>query len=280
MRPGAATKKKLAKMPSSNEKGYTAAERIFLEVDMQAILMAAGVGSRISNEIKGPKNTLSIGDQSIIAHTVRMLGKNGCEANVVVGYEKEYIFKALEGLPVNYIENPFYRVTNSIGSLWLAREVVKEAIEKGEDLICANADVYWEQSVLDKLLASTGDTVMLGDVSRALVGDYFFKLDDKGHILDYGKTLAEGDRHCEYVGIALIRNEILPRFYANMERLIWQENYDMWWEDILYRFCEVNPINVTDVDGLFWAEVDYFHDYERILAYLDIDMASVSEGLR
>lgn len=247
---------------------------------MQAILMAAGVGSRISSKIKGPKNTLSIGGQSIIAHTVEMLADNNCKASVVVGYEKEYIFEALEGMEVNFIENPFYRVTNSIGSLWIAREVIRKAIENGEDLICANADVYWEQPVLDLLLASKDDAVMLGDASRAIIGDYFFSLDDTGHIIEYGKELAEDVRSCEYVGIALIRNEFLPTFYANMEKLIWQENYNMWWEDILYRSCENNPVKVIDVDGLFWAEVDFFQDYERILKYLGIDLASVAEGLR
>lgn len=92
---------------------------------MKAILMAAGKGSRISRHIgENPKCTLDIGGIPLIRNTVEMLLANDIEVNMVVGYEKEIIYDVLDGLPVKYYYNPFYDVTNSIASLWFAKEAL------------------------------------------------------------------------------------------------------------------------------------------------------------
>ena len=59
---------------------------------MRAIIMAAGIGSRISNNVQKPKSTLAVSNSTIIGHTVELLDKNGVEVAVVVGYKKNYIY--------------------------------------------------------------------------------------------------------------------------------------------------------------------------------------------
>jgi L-glutamine-phosphate cytidylyltransferase len=239
---------------------------------MKAIFMAAGVGSRLSSKTNRPKSTLEIGDDTIIGHTVQMMQNHGIESNFIVGFEKEVIKETLAAFsPLTYFENPFYRVTNSIGSLWIARAALVDAAKAGEDLILANADVYWDEDILSALLSYDSPVVMLGDRTRCADGDYFFHLED-GKITSYGKGLALEERSCEYVGIAKVRADFLPVFIENLDHLIWQENYDMWWEDVLYRSCETHPVDVVDVEGAFWAEVDYLDDYRRILTHLGLDV--------
>jgi len=41
----------------------------------------------------------------------------------------------------------------------------------------------------------------------------------------------------------------------------------MWWEDVLYSMASERPVIAKDVDGAFWAEVDYIEDYLRIQEY-------------
>jgi len=247
---------------------------------MKAIFMAAGVGSRLSSKTNRPKSTLEIGDDTIIAHTVRMMEKHSIQSNFIVGFQKDVIEDTLaEFDDVVYYENPFYRVTNSIGSLWVGRKAIEEAAAAGEDLLLANADVYWGEDILSKLLASDVPALLLGDRTRCEDGDYFFHLED-GKITEYGKEMAPERRSCEYVGIGKIRADFLPTFLENLDRLIWQENYNMWWEDVLYRSCEKHPVDVIDVDGTFWAEVDYVYDYERILKHLGLDVESALSKVR
>lgn len=231
----------------------------------KAILLAAGRGNRISRMIRDvPKSTLPLNGIPLIRITVEKLLRLGLEPMVVVGYQKDSIKKALEGLPVTFYHNPFYAVTNSIASLWFARA------ELTEDVLIMNADVYVSDEIMNNILEDPRQAVMSIDVTRRKTGDYFFATTASGAIRKFGKELPLDERSCEYVGLAKVRKPFLEQFTARLEELIDQEKYMLWWENVLYSFAEQNelPIYTSDVEQLFWSEIDYFDDYERILKYL------------
>lgn len=233
---------------------------------MKAILMAAGYGGRISQFTNEPKSLLRINNKTIIRHTVEMLVENNISVTVIVGFKHELIEQELKDLPVKFYYNPFFRVTNSIASLWLA----KEEINCQEDIILGNADVYWEEPILKKLLSSDKDVLVLGDKSRKMEGDYFFAC--KNDIIQkYGKELLPEERTCEYVGLAIIKKAFLPIFKKQVEFLVNEGQYNLWWENALYTISDIHPIYVKDVEGVFWSEVDYIEDYERIKKYIEKD---------
>lgn len=229
---------------------------------MKAILLAAGKGTRISRMVQNvPKSTLPINGIPLIRHSVQLLADEGIETIVCTGYEREMIVDALEGMTVKYYNNPFYDVTNSIASLWFARE------EINDDMLILNADVYFSKDLLHQILNDDRPAVMAIDTSRVEVGDYFFKTVD-GCIKKYGKDLPLSERSCEYVGIAKIKKSFTSQFVQQMKTLINSQNHGLWWENVLYSLTETKEINVLDVNGLFWSEIDYFDDYERILNYV------------
>ena len=232
---------------------------------MKAIIMAAGVGSRISRHVNKPKSLLEIEGKPLLLRTVEMLQKNNIEPMVIAGYEHQQIEKVLAPTGVKIRYNPFYRVTNSLGSLWFARDYIPE----DEDLLLMNADVFWEQDILDILLAEEKEAVLLADSStkRLDEGDYFFGCD--GNVLmKYGKELAREIRTHEYVGVSRVRKSFMPFFKAKLEEMIEAGKYDGWWENILYACSEERDVFVRDIAGHFWAEVDYIDDYERIMDYI------------
>lgn len=225
---------------------------------MKAILLAGGKGTRISKYVSGkPKSTLDIGGVTLIRNTVEMLIKNNIDVSIVIGYNKEMIIDSLEGLNVKYFYNPFFDITNSIASLWFAK---KELI--GDDIIIANADVFWGQDILDILINYEKDQVMLMDSSRK--ADYLFKC-EKGKLIDHGKNLNESTG--EYIGIAKINAEFSKEFIDRLERLIEKQQYNLWWENILYSYIDELDINVYDIKGLFWYEIDYIEDYNRVVEF-------------
>lgn len=236
---------------------------------MKAILLAAGVGTRIARELQLPKSCLEVNGKPIIRHTVELLKDNGIPTTVVVGYEKSTIFDALSGLDVDYFFNPFYKVTNSIASLWFARE----RLNGEDDLLIGNADVFFEQSILDIVTDGRKPRTMLVDKTRVEVGDYFVKTVD-GRLTAYGKELPLSERTAEYVGLACIRSEAVCDFSTSLETLVEQGRYNLWWENALYEFCLEKPVYIKDVEGRFWGEIDYIEDYKRILAYLDSKKAT------
>lgn len=230
---------------------------------MKAILMAAGYGGRISQFTNEPKSLLKLNNETIIRHTVEMLLKNNISVTIIVGFKNKLIEKELEDLPVKFYYNPFYKVTNSIASLWLA----KEELETDEDIILGNADVYWEENLLYELLNSEKKITILGDRSRRLIGDYFFGC--KNNIIQkYGKELLPEERTCEYVGLAKVKASFLPTFKSQVQYLIEDGQYNLWWENALYTVSDKFPIFVKDVENKFWAEVDYIEDYERLKEYI------------
>lgn len=232
---------------------------------MKAILLAAGKGTRISRMVKEiPKSTLPINGTPLIALAVDMLQKRGIETVVCVGYQQEAVREALKDYQVTYYFNPFFNVTNSIASLWFARQELD-----GECLIM-NADVFFSDAILQMILEDNRQAVMLVDQSRRKTGDYFFSTTDNGCIRKYGKDLPLQYRSCEYVGISKVTEEFMPHFVRRLNELIDDSKHDKWWEDTLYSFTHEDEhlIYTKDVGGLFWSEIDYFDDYERILNYL------------
>lgn len=231
---------------------------------MKAILLAAGRGTRISRMVKEiPKSTLPVKGVPLIQLTVDMLQRTGIETVVCVGYQQRMIREALRDYDVTYYVNPFYDVTNSIASLWFAKE------ELEGDCLVINADVFFSDTILEMIVEDPHQVVMLVDKSRRKTGDYFFSTTDNGCIKKYGKELPLQYRSCEYVGVSKITEMFMPHFTKRMDELINASKHNLWWEDTLYSFTKENEhqIYTRDVDGLFWSEIDYFDDYERILNY-------------
>ncbi|MDR0790916.1 MAG: NTP transferase domain-containing protein [Methanomassiliicoccaceae archaeon] len=230
---------------------------------MRAILMAAGTGNRISKDVTKPKSTLEVLDTTIIAHTVDMLIRNGIDVSVVVGYRKEEICANLSGRAVRFFFNPFYRVSNSSASLWFARELM----DGEEDILLINADIFWEQPMLDIIMSDDSDAMMFGDASRADNGDFFFNTVD-GKITAYGKELKREERNADSVGIAKVGKGFARKFRKWLESHVENEKYGALWENIFCERSKETDVHVRDVDGHFWAEVDRIEDYERIKNYL------------
>jgi choline kinase len=129
-----------------------------------------------------------------------------------------------------------------------------------------NADVYWEENLLSILTSDQRDCVMLCDSSRVEQGDYLFNVvDDK--IVSYGKGIDCRMANSEYVGLAMVRGEMVSRARERLMQMVeWQRVGD-WWEQILYSMTSERPIWAKDIAGHFWAEIDFIEDYHRILDY-------------
>ena len=230
---------------------------------MKAILLAAGVGSRISRAIDVPKSMLCVQDKPIIIRTVEMLQNRGFDVAVVVGFKGDDIKAALKGYDVTFYTNPFYRVTNSLGSFWFSRDFMTD-----EDTFIMNADVYLDERIIDRVIESPWEITVATDDSRALVGDFCYRVED-GIVTMYGKDLSDTQRTTESVGLAFVKGSFMPTFKERMESMVSAEHYDTWWDIVLYSYMDVSPVHALDVSDLFWAEVDYIDDYMRILDYID-----------
>lgn len=235
---------------------------------MRVLIMAAGIGSRISRHLHGrPKCCVSIAGQPLIRYTLGLLTGMGIrDIAVVTGYQSQMVTQALDGCRYTHYYNPFYPITNSIVSAWCARDFI--AAE--DDLVIMNGDVFAEEAVFRCLMEETRSPLMLFDTTRIQDADYRFQCSHDATLLKYGKELEDAETTGEYVGIGKIGGCALWDFKQRIVDMVNGQDYGCWWEEALYRTVgEGKQVHVRDVAGMFWAEVDYIEDYMRIQSYFD-----------
>lgn len=239
---------------------------------MKVIILAAGRGTRISREIDGkPKCTVPVEPGlPLIDYTVQLLNSRGIrDIRLIVGYEYRAIRQALAAYDVTYTVNPFFDVTNSLASLWFARDCF---VPPAESYLILNGDVYLSAPALDQVLAETASPVMFYDSGRIEGADYKFQVTG-GVLTKYGKDLSAADTTGEYVGCARFSGAYAAQFVERMNEMVDQQKHSVWWENVLYSLSHEQQIRVADLAGKFWAEVDYIEDYRRIMAYHQIGSA-------
>lgn len=227
--------------------------------------MAAGFGSRISRHLQNqPKCCVDIEGKALIRITLEQLNRRGISnVAIVTGYQEKYIHQALEGFQYSRYFNPFYRVANSVSSAWFARDYLA-----GDDIIIMNGDVFMEDDVIDEILSDNRSPLLFSDSTRIGEADYRFNWEND-RLLKYGKDLSNEETTGEYVGIAKLSRDYLVGFRQRVVDAMSTEDYQCWWEDIIYRTIDRgDEVFIRDIAGKFWAEVDYIEDYERIRAFM------------
>lgn len=228
---------------------------------MKAIILAAGVGSRISKFIEEkPKSMVDIGGVPLIRYTVDMLRSRGiADITIVVGYRACVIEEELRDANVNFVYNPFFDVTNGIASMWFARDYLVE----GEDTILMSGDVYLEPEIVDELISLDRSPVLLADSTRRVEADYRYYYEN-GILKRFGKDLTVEETTGECLGVAKLKGDFVGVYKAHMIDMINRQCHSVWWENVLYDLAAERDIYVHDVAGAFWAEVDFIEDCRRI----------------
>ena len=230
---------------------------------MKAIILAAGMGTRISKFIEEkPKCMVDVGGKTLIRYTIDLLKRKGVsEIVVAVGYKAEYVMEELKDCSVNFAYNPFFDITNGIASMWFAKEYLTD-----EETIVMSGDVYLEEEIIDRLMAFDKDPVLLADSGRIIEADYRYNYENC-ILKKYGKDLSIEETTGECLGVAKLGKQFVKIYREHMLKMINSQCHSVWWENVLYDLSSKENIYIADIKGCFWAEVDYVEDYRRILKY-------------
>ncbi len=221
--------------------------------------MTAGVGKRLQAlHINKPKCLIKVGGETLIRRSVNLLVSKGIsDITVIVGFKGHLIRNELNN-DVAYFENPDFHITNSIKSLWYAKDLLEG------DVLLLNGDLYYEHDILDYAINQTNPVVMLADSTRIDNADYRFGFSGN-QINRFGKHLTNQETDGEYVGIVRIDECFIQTFKQTLEEMITAGKSNIWWEDVLYSFISKQvPIHFFDVAGTFWSEVDTLQDYNYL----------------
>lgn len=229
---------------------------------MEYIILAAGVGTRLYPYTKNtPKCLIRISEkETVIERAVRLIKENDSHAHitVVVGFEAQQI-KTLLGDKCSFVTNPFYRITNSVASLWFVRDL----LQAGKPVVIINADIVFSQSLASVITQEPKDSVIYYDSSIHSNGDYNLQ-ELNGDMVVMGKEL--GEYTGEYVGITKYTPKGAMSLYKEIETMVSEELYDQWYENGLVQMSLMmqEKFKVVDVCDYQWSEIDSIDNLLKI----------------
>lgn len=221
---------------------------------MRAVILAAGKGSRLGVNLNGkPKCLLEVGGRSLLEHQLQSLrALEISDICIVVGYHKEMIHDQV-GDSCTLVANTLYRGTNSLYSLWLAREWIQGSFMLMNSDVIAHPDIYREiyqypGSVLAYDSTSGGD-------------DEHMKVVFENHCLTkIRKSLSEHEATGENLGIMKFDDLASKRLMVEADAMITAGEVQCWGPAAVDRICHQVPIHGIDASDKPWAEIDFPDD--------------------
>lgn len=229
---------------------------------MEYILLAAGVGSRLYPYTKNsPKCLVKVADnETVIERCIRLIKKNDADASitVVLGFQHEHIMDVL-GNQVKYIVNPFYKVTNSIASLWFAREILL----KKRPTVILNADIVFSSELAKEICKIPEESLIYYDSSIHTDGDYNVQEVD-GQMVVMAKELETYDG--EYIGITKFTPKDTGILLSEIDTMVHDNLYDQWYENALVQLSLTKrySFKTKDVCDYEWSEIDSISNLLKI----------------
>src|SRR5690242_5411912 len=172
---------------------------------MKAIILSAGQGSRLGHMVDDrPKCLIDFNGRTLLDRQLDTLEANGVhEAVVVTGFHDDRIEEALAkrsgGPAVRTIFNPFYKVADNTGSLFIAREELS-----GECLVW-NGDTLVSKSLMRRVVDNDRPGICVTvDRKDEYDEDDMKVVDEGGRLKAIGKRLSEGV-NAESIGLLAFR---------------------------------------------------------------------------
>ena len=233
---------------------------------MKAIILAAGIGSRIRPLTDNcSKSLLRIGDKTILEMMISHI--QDCNINEIVfvtGYLenqiKEYVKNNNQDLKAYFVTNERYTETNTGFSLLLTKDSVGDS-----DFIKFDADVVFDKEILERLLDSPEESALCIDRNIQLDAEEIkVVVDDKNRILKANKTIDPKEAIGESIGIEKIGKETAKRLFQELEEMMQDEkNHQEYYEAAYERLIEKGEsFHALDITGLDWVEIDTNEDFE------------------
>jgi 2-aminoethylphosphonate-pyruvate transaminase len=224
----------------------------------QAVILAAGLGSRLGN-IQGskPKSLLEVSNIILLDRTLKALQKAEFqEIYIVVGYQKELIIQfvnTIENDNVFLIENPKFRDYGSMYSLSQASEYIRDGF------YVFDGDLIWDEQILSVFVNQSIDSTILVEHSGSL--DECLPYFEAGKFVGFRKN-DPIKSFPEMIGITYIKKSTL----SLMIEINAENNYGLPYENALSEAVKnfAIPFNFVYVPGLLWSDVDNLADLDRM----------------
>ncbi len=230
---------------------------------MKAIILSAGQGSRLGQLTHDqPKCLIKFAGRSLLDRQLDTLVANGIDEVVVVtGFRDDQIeaslAKRIGGPKVRTVFNPFYKVADNLGSLFVARH------ELVGDVLVWNGDTLVSDELMRRVVANRGQVGICVTIDRK---DGYDPDDMKVIVAEDGRLRAIGKRiatgvNAESIGLLAFRGDGAARFRSAIERAMrTREGTTIWYLRVIHHLAQNGDVWTYDIAGEQWGEVDFPED--------------------
>lgn len=235
----------------------------------KAIILSAGQGSRLGHLTDDrPKCLIEFGGRTLLDRQLDTLAANGVgEAVVVTGFRDDLVEEAIArrsgGPSVRTTYNPFYKVADNLGSLFMARDELRG------DCLVWNGDTLVSDSLMARVAANArpGICVTIDRKDAYDADDMKVVVDPDGRLKAIAKRLPKDRVNGESIGLIALRAGGAERFREAIERDIRaSEGTTIWYLRVIHHLAERSDVWTLDINGEQWGEVDFPEDVERARA--------------
>ena len=247
---------------------------------MQAIIMAAGKGSRLGQLTKDkPKSFVEVKGIKLLEYNIALLHEYGITDIVVVtGYMSEKIEELCKNITgVRCVFNPFYEQVNVLGSFYIGMPYIHE------DIIYMHADTLCAPSIFDRLIHKLADIVL--PIDYKVCDEEAMKVrTDENKVVEISKNISCSEAEGEFIGIAKISKEALVDIKYATKVLMQKKEFTSYFEgaiEYLINHKDYKP-SIVSTDGEFWGEIDFMEDYENVCSKIPEElfrMVKIEEGM-
>ena len=227
---------------------------------MKAVILAAGMGTRLGSLLPKPLTTLK-NEKTILDFQVEKLINSIGLHNIVlvVGYKHHVLMEKFPKL--SYIYNHEYIQTNTSKSLLFALNKIVN-----EDVIWMNGDVFFDEEVIDRL-KNCKTSCCLVDNKKCGEEEMKYSLNGEGFIKELSKQNKEAKG--EALGINIIKKGDLELFKTELEKVEKNDYFEKALENLtLSKKLKLKPI---DVGKLFCQEIDFPEDLKRVRDHISLE---------
>ena len=232
---------------------------------MKAIILSAGQGRRLMPLTESvPKCCLLLDGKTLLRRQIETLAAYDVDEIVVVtGFNHQVVedeVSKIRGITVRTLYNPFYAVSDNLGTCWVARE------EMNAPFLLLNGDTLFESSTLAQLLSSERIYPITLAVDRKDQYDNDdMKISADGEQLNrVGKKLNMDIVNGESIGMMVFNRAGAEHFVQSVERLMARpDDLERWYLSAIDELAVTGLVGICSIQGHDWCEVDDIADFKH-----------------
>ncbi len=230
---------------------------------MKAIILSAGQGSRLGHLTSDrPKCLIEFGGRTLLDRQFDTLEANGVhEVVVVTGFHDDLVEAAISrrsgGPGVTTVYNPFFKVADNTGSLYMARAHLTG------DCLVWNGDTLVSNALMAKVLGNKQSGICVTiDRKDGYDEDDMKVVEAGGRLKQIGKRIGAGV-NAESIGLLAFRSGGAEQFASAIDGAIrTPEGTTIWYLRVIHQIAQASEVWTLDINGEEWGEVDFPADVQ------------------